>query len=70
MSTLNKSNDNSIIYERIATIRMSRGERTSAIAAMAEGEQIAEAILNVAHVLRLLLAMPNLRPTFKPSFKH
>jgi len=70
MSTLNKSNDNSIVYDRIATIRMSQSERTSAITAMAEGEQIAKAILSVAHVLRLLLAMPNLRPTFKPSFKH
>ena len=70
MSTLNKSIDNSGIYERITTIRMSQSERTSAIAAMAEGEQIADVILSVAHVLRLLLAMPNLRPTFKPSFKH
>ena len=70
MSAPNKSNENSSIYERIATIRMSQSERTSAIAAMAEGEQIADVILSVAHILRLLLAMPNLRPTFKPSFKH
>lgn len=65
MSTLNKSNENSSIYERIATIRMSQSERTSALAAMADGEQIADAILSVAQVLRRLLAVPNLRPSLK-----
>jgi hypothetical protein len=54
----------SIIYERIESIGISRGERDAATAALLGGERIAEAILGMAHVLRLLVSIPNLRPAF------
>lgn len=61
------------IYARLAAINLSSGERASAIEAARDGEKIADAILRVAHVLRLLVAVPALKPNFKPlqhSFKH
>jgi hypothetical protein len=54
----------STIYERIESIGISRGERDAATAALLGGEKIAEIILSVAHVLRLLVTIPNLRPAF------
>jgi hypothetical protein len=54
----------STIYERIESIGISRGERDAATAALLGGERIAEAILGMAHVLRLLVSIPNLRPAF------
>ena len=54
----------STIYERIESIGISRGERDVATAALLGGERIAEAILGMAHVLRLLVSIPNLRPAF------
>jgi hypothetical protein len=69
MRTSTKTLSNSTIYDRISAIRMSKGERAATIAAMNEGEKIAEAILSVAHVLRLLVAIPTLKPNFK-SQKH
>jgi hypothetical protein len=54
----------SIIYERIESIGISRGERDAATAALLGGERIAEAILGMAHALRLLASIPNLRPAF------
>lgn len=70
MTDIKRNNEDSTVYERITTIRMSRGECTAAIGAMESGEKIAEVILALVHVLRLLFAMPNLKPSFKPSFKH
>ena len=65
MRTANKNGINSNVYERIETIRISADERAAAIAALREGEEIAEAILSVAHVLRRLVSVPNLKPSFK-----
>ena len=65
MRTSNRKHLNSGIYERIGTIQMSAAERSATIAAHEEGEQIAEAILSAAHVLRLLVTLPNLKPSFK-----
>jgi len=65
MKTATKNSMNSKIYERIGTIRISAAERATAIAAMQEGEEIAQAVLNAAHVLRLLVSMPNLKPSLR-----
>ena len=65
MKTATKNSMNSTIYERIGTIRISAAERATAIAAMQEGEEIAQAVLNAAHVLRLLVSMPNLKPSLR-----
>ena len=64
------NNLKSITYERIAAIPLSRRERVEVIEALHVGEQIAEAILEIGRVLRLLVATPHLNPSFKPSFKH
>ena len=69
MITNTKTLSNSVIYDRISAIRMSSGDRAAAIAAMDDGEKIATAILKFAHVLRLLVAVPTLKPSFK-SQKH
>ncbi len=65
MTTTNITIVNSSIYERIESIQMSQGERAVAVAAMEDGEKIAELILNVAHVLRLFFTTPGLKPSFK-----
>ena len=65
MKTATRNSMNSTIYERIGTIRISAAERAAAIAAMQEGEEIAQAVLNAAHVLRLLVSVPNLKPSFR-----
>jgi hypothetical protein len=67
-SKINKSN--SITYERIAAIPLSRRERVETIEALHVGEQITEALLEIARVLRLLVTTPHLNPAFKPSFRH
>jgi hypothetical protein len=56
---------NSNIYARIESLPLSHGERASAIAALSDGEKIADLILSAAHVLRLLFTMPRLKPSFK-----
>ncbi len=65
MTIVNRNVVNSSIYERIGSIQMSQGERALAVAAMEDGEKIAELILNVAHVLRLFFTTPGLKPSFK-----
>ena len=55
------------------TIELSAAERTEAVTGLQVGEKVADAILAAAHVLRLLVAVPALKPTFKPlqpSFRH
>jgi hypothetical protein len=65
MTTANRNHLDSNIYARIESLPLSCGERTSAIAALDDGEKIAKAILSVAHILRLLFTMPRLKPSFK-----
>jgi hypothetical protein len=61
----NRNIANSKVYERLATIQMSRRERNKAVSALAISESVAAAILSAAHVLRLLFAVPHLKPSFK-----
>ena len=64
---------NSEIYAGLAAIELSAAERTEAVTGLQVGEKVADAILAAAHVLRLLVAVPALKPTFKPlqpSFRH
>lgn len=65
MTTTKRTNLNSSAYERIAAIRMSPGERVAAIEALQDGDRIAEAILSIARVLRLLVTTPHLKPILK-----
>jgi hypothetical protein len=44
---------------------LSHGECATAIAALDDGEKIADLILSVAHFLRLLFTLPKLKPSFK-----
>jgi hypothetical protein len=64
MSTA-KTEVNTGIYKRIEAIPMSTGERRRAVEALQNGENIADAILSVARVLRLLVTMPHLNPALK-----
>jgi len=64
--TIEKRNlSNSDVYARIAAIRMNGSERETAVAALQDGEKIANLILTAAHYLRLLVALPALKPSFK-----
>ena len=63
--SINKTALNTGIYNRIEAIPMSAGERQRAVEALQNGENIADAILSVAHVLRLLVTMPHLNPVLK-----
>jgi hypothetical protein len=65
MKTALKKASNSVIYDRIKTIRISASARSQALRRLQWAEQATATILRVAHVLRLLVAMPNLKPTFK-----
>ena len=65
MTTKNISLSNSNVYARLAAVRLSGSERENAVAALQDGEKIAEAILSVARFLRLLVATPALKPSFK-----
>ena len=65
MKTALKKASNSVIYDRIKTIRISASARSQALRRLQWAEQATATILRVAHVLRLLIAMPNLKPTFK-----
>jgi hypothetical protein len=65
MKTVNRNTVESNVYKRIGKLRISSGERAEAIRALQEGERIAEIILGIAHVLRLLVTMPHLKPSFK-----
>lgn len=65
MTTENRNLLNSDVYARLATVRLSGSERENAVAALQDGEKIAEAILTVARFLRLLVAIPALKPSFK-----
>ena len=73
MTTENRSLLNSGIYARLAAINISSDERAKAIAALENGEKIADVVLRVVHILGLLVAVPALKPNFKPlqhSLKH
>jgi hypothetical protein len=64
---------NSEIYAGLAAIQLSAEQRAEAVAGLQVGEKIADAVLATAHVLRLLVAVPALKPSFKPlqpSFRH
>lgn len=65
MNAVNRNAVESNIYKRIEKLRISSGERAEAIRALQGGERIAEIILGIAHVLRLLVTMPHLKPSFK-----
>ena len=65
MKTALKKASNSVIYDRIKTIRISASARSQALRRLQWAEQATATILRVAHVLRLLVAMPNLKPNFK-----
>lgn len=65
MKTTVKNASNSVIYDRIKTIRISASARSQALRRLQWAEQATATILRVAHVLRLLVTMPNLKPTFK-----
>jgi hypothetical protein len=65
MKTKNISLSNSNVYARLAAVKLSRSERENAVAALQDGEKIAEAILSVANFLRLLVTTPALKPNFK-----
>jgi len=60
-----KKASNSVIYDRIKTIRISAGARSQALRRLQWAEQATATILRVVHVIRLLVAMPNLKPNFK-----
>ena len=60
-----KKASNSVIYDRIKTIRISAGARSQALRRLQWAEQATATLLRVAHVIRLLVAMPNLKPNFK-----
>ena len=60
-----KKASNSVIYDRIKTIRISAGARSQALRRLQWAEQATATILRVIHVARLLVAMPNLKPNFK-----
>lgn len=65
MTTTNRNRLNSNIYTRIESMPMSYGERTSAIAALDDGEKIAEVIVSVTNALRSLFTSQALKPSFK-----
>ena len=60
-----KKASNSVIYDRIKTIPISAGARSQALRRLQWAEQATATLLRVAHVIRLLVAMPNLKPNFK-----
>ena len=73
MTTKVKNYSNSEVYASLAAVRISAKKRAEAVEALQIGEKIADAALAVAHVLKLLVAVPALKPTFKPltpSFRH
>ena len=65
MRTTLKKTANSVIYDRIKMIPISAGARSQALRRLQWAEQATATILRIAHVLRLLVAMPNLKPNFK-----
>ena len=65
MKLENSNSLDSNVYERIGAIPLSHSERSAAIAALEDGERIADGILAIAHVIRLFFTMPGLKPDFK-----
>lgn len=66
MTSINRNLSNSEVYASISSIPMGSGERKAALEALQVGELIADVILTVGHYLRLLVAVPALKPSFKP----
>ena len=60
-----KTVNNSAVYAVLSNIRLSHAERAAAVAALQDGEKIAETIVQIAHYLRLLVSVPALKPNFK-----
>ena len=70
MTTRNTKSNKSIVCEKLAAISLTAADRRDALQAVETGEQIAEALVEIGHVLRLLVATPHLKPSLKPSFRH